>query len=347
MDLNSIIPKSVDPDLAQQLENELSGIEEFLSDHVEDEHERKRSRKHKHERTERTRKHRKIIESVEKSGFNNRKIHTRDMSDDTDEYEYDESEHFKHNDSSEDESECEIITDDRKKNKPERTSVRTRSRNDSYFKYNNQTGLIENEPLEVPPVQPFPYKTVLIIVLVLVVMVLTGCIMYKIIKQQIVKRNINEANRILNETLYSTSSERIPMDTNKDDVYTNINDAKVVRNQEVFTPSEINKYMQGAGRASKSVDYNKITQSNIIKQKLIEQIAEEDDENTSVVESEPEEEPVQTNNKQVKPFWYYRWLNKKRAANAKYKNKSGASHDYITKKSVQTRDAKGRFVSKK
>lgn len=403
MDLNAILPKSSDPVLARQLEEQLAGVDEFIED-VSDRGERRRKHKRKEDKVN-------IRKRLDERGYSNRKIkadNRRMDSEDEYEDEYEDvseddarrgkskRENFRNDisdgygeyegDSGENEyeSECERITDRSKiKNMENVKSTSSGSsmkgtKNNEYIRYNPETGYVEDKMLEVPEVKPFPYKIVLIVVSVIVLFVLTGFVMYKLIKKQIDRNNLKEANRIMKETVYGYGKEKVPLNIDADDVYTNINEKIEEPEDETLKIHEIQRYMKGGRRDTSEVNYKNLTQASTLKEKLMKQIAEEegvkaDTENNTKDESEestsednaetkPQEHPlnrtIQIEQPKPKQFWYYRWRNKNNnyksnnvnSSNVKNSVKSNPKHGYINntvKKSAPMRDARGRFISKK
>ena len=379
MDLNSIIPKSSDPVLARQLEEQLAGVDDFIEDES-DIAERKRKRRKREDKVN-------IKKRLDERGYSNRKIKTNDTRMDSEDDEYEESdrgsrrENFRTDDQDgydsdgdeyEYESECERVTDRRKIKNMENvgrggSGSSKKQRNNEYIMYNPEIYNTEDNMIEEQVIIPFPYKIVLIVVLVIVLFVLTGFVMYKIIKKQIDRNNLKEANRIMKETMYGYGKEKVPLNMDADDVYTNVNEPIEEPEDETLKIHEIQKYMKGGRRDTTEVNYKNLTQASTIKEKLLKQIEEEEkeenkkendesDESDSEddAETKPQEHPlnrtIQIEQPKPKQFWYYRWRNKNNQKNnVKNNQKSPAKHNYMNnvKKNVPMRDARGRFISKK
>ena len=379
MDLNSIIPKSSDPVLARQLEEQLAGVDDFIEDES-DIAERKRKRRKREDKVN-------IKKRLDERGYSNRKIKTNDTRMDSEDDEYEESdrgsrrENFRTDDQDgydsdgdeyEYESECERVTDRRKIKNMENvgrggSGSSKKQRNNEYIMYNPEIYNTEDNMIEEQVIRPFPYKIVLIVVLVIVLFVLTGFVMYKIIKKQIDRNNLKEANRIMKETMYGYGKEKVPLNMDADDVYTNVNEPIEEPEDETLKIHEIQKYMKGGRRDTTEVNYKNLTQASTIKEKLLKQIEEEEkeenkkendesDESDSEddAETKPQEHPlnrtIQIEQPKPKQFWYYRWRNKNNQKNnVKNNQKSPAKHNYMNnvKKNVPMRDARGRFISKK
>jgi hypothetical protein len=343
MDLESIIPRSNDPDIVEQMDKELDEMnerrennEKYRTNNSDTSH-----RKHRHRR------------------------HHRDYSDDDndgtdDEFDSDNAsrrrnsrEKFPRDD--DEYSDCERIEDDsdgivseedvdlsdveeniRYKHRRRRQKSDDKSTTQQpNFQYSPQTGMLMEDPyadMKIEEQQRDSTKSIIIVVSIVILVLITLFVIYKLIMKWDEKKMIAEAERTMNQTMYGTRINKQPLDNiNNDDEYTNVNE---VIEEDPDVAFDIDKEVRGMRISkkkpmtggSKCVQKQNENKSNTIKRDNVKQ--------TNVSKSSSETTSTETSEKpQPKriPPWFRRGNKNKKPE---------------PKPSVPARDSRGRFVKR-
>ena len=227
MDLETIIPKSNDPEIIQKVSHDSDAYEDMLTDVEELKRKRRRKREHMDSADDMCSDHGVVERYDEKFPRKMKKI-ADDLSDVIDD------------DPSDDSDDCEVIVPAKQIKKQKRKTMK----NQPYFKYSPETGEIlsvagheyiyEDEILKRIQEQEMinrrnNRRNILFVVSVVLLVVIALVVLYKLVMKWDEKRMIASANNAVNGALYERVGDatKTRLHTTKyDDEYTNVNNVE-------------------------------------------------------------------------------------------------------------------------
>ena len=126
------------------------------------------------------------------------------------------------------------------------------------FRYNAYNGMVEDMQQNMPPeVDSGPSgRTILLIVLLIVVLVtIFGYIVYKLFMKYDERRMLREAEEAMNRTMYGPDDRKVPLRINaeRDDVYTAVNEEDDDDDDDIpIDTDKLNRYMAGGRKGGRN-----------------------------------------------------------------------------------------------